>query len=284
MTDRNAADEAQRGLQETERYAAECSNTQQFAALVGAHASFTLEEESLAGCADLARQLELGVHIHVAEDPVDEKLTREKFGVGLVDRFANHGLLEIPDTIFAHGTHLVDSDIDRLGEHGNTLQLAHNPNSNMNNAVGYTPVAKWKTPVLLGTDGIGADMWREARTAQFKSHDGGCPLPFGKSLTMLAESARFASRLLGVRLGKLEPGAAADLVVTQYTPATPLSAENLAGHFLYAMGPEFVRHVMIDGRWCLRDGEVVSCDEQSLRASSVDVARQLHERMVGLPD
>ncbi len=137
----------------------------------------------------------------------------------------------------------------------------------MNNGVGYTPVAKFARPPLLGTDGIGADMWREARVAEFKSHDAGLPLAFGQSLKMLGESARSASQCLGVKLGVLEPGAAADLVLTNYRPATPLSADNLAGHFLFAMGPEFVRDVMVAGWWLMRKGHVVTCDEPTLRAA-----------------
>jgi cytosine/adenosine deaminase-related metal-dependent hydrolase len=149
----------------------------------------------------------------------------------------------------------------------------------MNNGVGYTKVANSTLPVVLGTDGIGADMWREARTAEFKSHDAHAPLPFGGSLSLLAESARLASRSLGVTLGKLEVGAAADLVLTNYVPATPLNSDNLAGHFLFSFGPEFIRHVMIDGKWCLRDGQVVSCDERALRADSVRISRELWARM-----
>lgn len=282
VTDRNAPDEGQQGLMENVRYAESCVDSQQFAAMIGAHASFTLEETSLASCVDVAKRLKLGVHIHVAEDPVDKKVTQEKFGMGLLDRFEKHGLLDVPNTIFAHCTHLDEDQIARLSEHKNSIRLAHNPNSNMNNGVGYTPVAKWPQTPLLGTDGIGADMWREARTAQFKSHDAGLPVPFGQPLKMIAQSAEFASSALGTRVGVLEKGAAADLVVTSYTPATPLDATNLAGHFLYAMGPEFVRHVMIDGRWCLKEGKVTSCDEQSIRAHSVDVAHGLHERMSAL--
>ena len=78
---------------------------------------------------------------------------------------------------------------------------------------------------------------------------------------------------LGVKLGVLEAGAAADLVLTNYRPATPLTAENLAGHFLFAMGPEFVRDVMIGGWWVMRKGHVVTCDEAAIRARSVEVAR-----------
>lgn len=279
VTGRNAADEAERGVAENARFAEDCRGSQQFAAMIGAHASFTLKEDSLAACVDLAKRTELGVHIHVAEDPVDEQLTREKFGKGLLERFEQHGLLEVPRTIFAHGTHLSEADFARLNELASVIHLAHNPNSNMNNAVGYTPVARLQQPPLLGTDGIGADMWREARTAQFKSHDAGHPVAFGRPVEMLAKSAEFASNCLGVKLGSLDVGAAADLVITSYVPATHLDATNIAGHFLFAMGPEFVSDVMIDGQWRLRNGDVVSCDELGIRGRSVEVAQGLHQRM-----
>ena len=191
------------------------------------------------------------------------------------------GLLDVPNTILAHGTHFSDSDFAAVNER-ESLLLAHNPSSNMNNGVGYTPVAKLSRPPLLGTDGIGADMWREARVAEFKSHDAGLPLPFGSSLKMLAQSARFASQCLGVKLGVLEPGAAADLVLTDYRPATPLRDDSLASHFLFAMGPEFVRSVMIGGRWSLKDRIVLTCDEAAVRAQSIEVTRALYERMAEL--
>lgn len=282
VTDRNQANEARAGLAENERYIRECQRRAdgRFAAMVGAHASFSLQEQSLRGCVDLAYQLNVGVHIHAAEDPVDERITREQFGCGLIDRFKRVGLLDLPSTIFGHGTHLSDADIAVVNETA-TISLAHNPNSNMNNGVGYTPVAKFSRLPQLGTDGIGADMWREARTAEFKSHDAGLPLLFGASLSMLGQSARFASKCLGVKLGLLEPGAAGDLVLTNYRPATPMTAENLAGHFLFAMGPEFVRDVMIGGWWVMRKGHMVTCDEHAIRERSVEVARGLHERMAG---
>ena len=281
VTDRNRTTEAAEGLQENERYIATCQadGSGLFAGLVGGHASFTLQEDSLAGCVDLARRLGVGVHIHVAEDPVDEETTRREFGCDLVERFERHGLLDVPGTLLAHGTHLSPHGIGVLAEHRVSLTLAHNPTSNMNNAVGYTPVARMSLPVTLGTDGIGADMWREMRAAQFKSHDAGLPLPFGRPLNLLAESARFASRALGVRLGELAVGAAADLVLTDYRPATPLTAGNLAGHVIYAMGPEFVRGVMVAGQWRLRNRRATACDEAAIRAEAVEVTQSLWERM-----
>ncbi|MCI0333482.1 MAG: amidohydrolase family protein, partial [Planctomycetes bacterium] len=281
---RNWPDEGRRGLAENERFAKECAARAdgRFAAMVGAHASFTIEEASLTGCVELARRLGVGVHIHAAEDPVDERITRERFCCGLMERFERVGLLNVAGTILAHGTHFSDYDLAAVYERAN-LSLAHNPSSNMNNGVGYMPVLKFPRLTLLGTDGIGADMWREARVAEFKSHDAGLALPYGRSLAMLGESARIASSALGVKLGILDVGAAADLVMTNYRPATPLAAENLAGHFLFALGPEFVRDVMVGGWWLMRKGHVVTCDEPAIRARSVEVARGLHERMAAIP-
>ncbi len=281
VTDRNRETEAREGLKETARYAEELAKQRAclYAVLVGAHASFTLEEQSLKECVELAHALDVGMHIHVAEDPCDERITKEKFACGLLERFEQAGLLEVSGTILGHGTHLSGVDFARMKDYAGRLQLAHNPSSNMNNGVGYTPVAQVTMPVVLGTDGIGADMWREARVAEFKSHDAQLNLPFGKSLQYLAESARFASRALGVTIGSLEVGAVADLVLTNYRPATPLTSDNLAGHFLYALGPEFVRDVMIDGRWCLRKGQVVSCDEPAVRRDAAVQAQELWSRM-----
>lgn len=305
VTDRNRSGEGRAGLDENERYAKLCATRSdgRFAAMVGAHASFTMEEDSLVDCVELAGRIGIGIHIHAAEDPVDERITREKFGCGLIERFERTGLLDVPGTILAHGTHFSDADIAELNKGGwgraggelpddvptggslsldpghPVLTIAHNPSSNMNNGVGYTPVARYSRPPQLGTDGIGADMWREARVAEFKSHDAGLPIPFGQSLKMLGQSAHTASNCLGVKLGVLEQGAAADLVLTNYRPATPLTGNNLAGHFLFAMGPEFVRDVMVGGEWQVRGGAVVSCDEAAIRMRSVTVAETLYHRM-----
>lgn len=281
VTDRNRATEAAEGLSETRRYARSVQERKilQFAAMVGAHASFTLTEESLAACVACAEELDVGIHIHVAEDPVDERITQQRCRCSLLNRFERVGLLSVPGTILAHGTHLSMDDFARLREHKKSLHLAHNPTSNMNNAVGYTPVAQAELPIVLGTDGVGADMWREMRIAEFKSHDAHLPLRFGRSLSFLSESARFASRTLGVTVGSLDVGAAADLVLTSYRPATPLTSENLAGHFMFALGPEYVRHVMIDGRWCLRDGRVVSCDDAIVRDNARQEASDLWARL-----
>ena len=63
----------------------------------------------------------------------------------------------------------------------------------------------------------------------------------------------------------------------------PLSSDNVAGHFMFAMGPECVRDVMIDGWWVLRNGHVVTCDEAGERATAVEVSQKLYQRMAAIP-
>ena len=108
-----------------------------FAGLIGAHAAFTLEEDALDEMAELSKSLNSGVHIHVAEDPCDEDACRKAHGISLIDRLERRGLLK-PNSIFAHGTHLNPEAIARINSVG--LTMAHNPRSNMNNAVGYAPI------------------------------------------------------------------------------------------------------------------------------------------------
>ena len=281
-TDRHGPDGCYAGLEENHRYLEKHYGRpgNQFAGLVGAHASFTLEDETLGQLADLAADFDTGVHIHVAEDPCDEEDCQERHQQFLIDRLANARLL-MPESVFAHCTHLDPEAIVRVSRAG--LTVAHNPRSNMNNAVGYPLVASFRCPVMLGTDGIGSDMFAEAKCAWFKSRDERAGLTPNHVLAMLANSARRASAALDITLGKLEPGAAADIVITDYRPSTPLASENLAGHFVFAMGSHHVASVIADGEWALRDRVVQTCDETDTRSAGYDVAARLWERMAALP-
>ena len=132
-------DAARRGLAECERFLRAGGR-----GMVGLHAPFTCSDETIAAAAGLARDLGVGVHVHVAE--------------GAVDRAAGARLAAYadPSWLLVHCVHL---DRDLPGT------IAHNPRSNMNNGVGYARPAARPNPVVLGTDGIGADMLEEFRLA-----------------------------------------------------------------------------------------------------------------------
>ncbi len=249
-----------------------------FRALVGAHASFTLEDDSLRHCADLMRVYDTGLHIHAAEDCCDVEDTRSRFGKGVVERLAAFGALN-DHTILAHGTHLEGREIEATRAAG--AWLAHNPRSNMNNRVGYAPVKLFGNGLALGTDGIGADMFEEARFAFFKSSEEGLGLDADYWLRALASNQRLASNQFGVDLRRLSPGSAADLIILDDVSPTPITAENLASHFLFGFSSASVESVMVAGKFIIRDRKP-SFDATRIREGARLASRKLWDRMAEL--
>jgi len=277
-TDRHGPEGRSAGLEENRRYLEKRMQTysSQFAGLVGAHASFTLEDETLMQLAALADDFDTGVHMHVAEDPCDEEDCQEKYQMFLIDRLAGYKLLR-PTSIFVHGTHLDPAALLRINEAG--AILAHTPLSNLNNGVGYAPLPAYRCKAMLGTDGFGSDLFAELKVAWCASRHEQARLTPNHVLRLLATSARRASEALQITLGKLERNAAADVVITDYRPSTPLMSENLAAHFVFGMSSRHVKDVLIDGRWVLRGRQVQTCSEHHVCANAGEVAARFWQRI-----
>lgn len=278
-TDRHGANGRHTGIEENRRYLKECHARRDgmFAGLVGAHASFTLDDDTLEQLVGLADSLDAGIHIHVAEDGCDEEDAKSRGFSSLIARLDGAGVLR-PASVLAHCTHLSDDDTALLTERGVTT--AHNARSNMNNAVGYARPKRFSPPPMLGTDGIGGDLFAELKAAWYVSqHEHGGLSP-NELVAMLNRSARRASQSLGVTLGKLETGAAADVVLTDYRPATVLDTGNAAAHLIFGMQSRAVTDVMVAGEWLVRDRKAVQVDADAVRRDAVQVASELWLRMV----
>jgi putative selenium metabolism protein SsnA len=269
-TDRNGLAGAQAGVEENRDWLMR-NNGPSFAGLVGAHASFTLSEKSLRACAELAKEFNSGVHIHVAEDPCDQAKCRQR----LIDRLASAGILG-PKTILGHCTHLDKASLEIAKGAG--CWFAHNTRSNMNNAVGYAPVHWMGDRVALGTDGIGADMFEEVKFAWFKARDGRNGLGIAEVAGFLTGAQRLASHLLGVKLGSFEVGSVADLAVLDYPTPTPVTAGNFYGHLIFGLSSQYVTDTMVNGQWILRSRKIVGVDEQAARAKAAKVAAKVWKR------
>ena len=246
--------------------------------MVGAHASFTLSDESLDNCSKMMQIYDAGLHIHVAEDLCDVDDAHSKYGLGIVERLANHGLLN-QRTILAHGTHLDEREIRLALDAG--AWFAHNPGSNMNNQVGYAPVAQFGDRSVLGTDGIGADMFEQARLAFFKGRDAHGSNTPDDWIRTLARGQQLASESFGVDVRALAPGSAADLIVLDYNAPTPLAPDNLAGHLIFGMNSRLVDSVMVNGRFIIKNGQS-GLDEEELSRKARDVAARLWSRFTEL--
>jgi cytosine/adenosine deaminase-related metal-dependent hydrolase len=246
--------------------------------MIGAHASFTLSDETLARLRRATEETGTSLHIHVAEDKADVDDCRRRHGCSLPERLERHGLLH-SRAILAHGVHLTPDELDTV--HKNGGWIAHNPRSNMNNSVGTAPTAALKR-VALGTDGMDEDMLAEARAAFLKMRDAGRADAFQAALAMLAGGQRLAAALFGLPFGTLDAGAPADLVVFDYRSPTPLTSSNLGGHLLFGIDRSHVSSVLVGGRFVVRDRRLTTLDAGATLARARKAAQGLWERMAQL--
>ena len=235
VTDRHGPEGARRGLEESRRFLNEGG-----AGMVGIHAAFTCERETLEAAAALAQELGVGVHIHVAEGPEDKDAVRSLAG------------LTRDDSLLAHGVHLPD-------DHGLSGTILHQPHSNLNNSVGYANPARFDNPVALGTDGIGADMIDTFRLAYLMQRS--------VDVTATPETA----------WGWLEngwnliPECRNDRVAWSYDPMDPWHIA-----FTPSIRP---LEVEVEGEVVFKDGAPTRVDAAEIRAKAREQAARLHARL-----
>ena len=278
-TDRDGPERAAAGLAENARFlqSIRAGRHEPARGMVGAHASFTLSDATLDAVADLARTTGSGVHIHAAEDAEDETDSLARFGRRVVDRLALAGALD-DRTLLAHGVHLSPGEVAAVHAAGATV--AHNPRSNMNNGVGRAPVAALGDRLVLGTDGIGADMFEETRAAFFRRREEDLDTGSDWAVARLSAGAAVPARVFAEPLlGQVRPGAPADLVILEGTPPTPLDDATLAAHWIFGLSAGAVRDVIVGGELVIADRRSTRVDEAEVAAHAVDAARDLWRRM-----
>jgi len=284
VSDRAGAKKAQEGIEENLHFIefAQQSDKTMLSALFGLHASFTLSDATLMNCAEAALVSNTGFHVHVAEAISDVKDSLERCGKRVVHRLDDFGIMNA-NSIAVHCVHTDESEHELLAAKGVTV--IHNPQSNMNNAVGAAPVLKMMqrgVKVGLGTDGYAHDMLESLKAvAILQRHLQQDPsVGFNEQFKMLFENnAELVSGLFGVRLGVIEPGAAADIITMDYDPPTPLSAENAKGHLLFGLCGPLCTNAMVNGRFVMRNRTLLTCDEQDIRGQARASAPKLWAKM-----
>lgn len=279
-TDRHGPEGMRAGVAENARFAGEVAGdpageNRLLEAAIGAHAPFTNGEESLALLGEVVRSTDRGLHIHVAEDRFDPSHSRLMYGREVIERLELQGLLN-PRTIIAHGIYLTDADIELINSADATL--AHNCRSNMNNGVGYNERLPCFRNVVLGTDGIGSNVFEELRCAFFKHRDAGGPLGPQDFARFLHNGNTLLERYFERPFGRIEAGATADVVISDYQPPTPMEPGNLTGHLLYGMQAGDIRTSIVNGRIVMRD-RVVDADTDGIFERARSAARDLWKAM-----
>lgn len=277
------------GLEENRRFMAASRSApgDLVRAMVGLHAPFTVEDDTLAGAVALAREHAVGLHIHVAEDRADQDHSLARFGMRAIERLSRAQALD-GRTLIAHAIHLDAAERERVTAAGSWI--LHNPESNMNNAVGAADVVGLmgqKINVALGTDGMSSDMRAQARAAfLLQRHLHQDPrVAWMESLALLVENnARLASAIWGRPVGSLEEGGVGDVVLYDYDPPTPLTADNFGGHLLFGILGARVTTTIVAGVVRHDRGTFTSVDAAAVGAAARVAAKAFWQRFSATAD
>ncbi len=250
--------------------------------MFGLHASFTLSEDTLARCTEAMGSRNAGFHVHVAEGIADLEDSQKKYGKRVVERLRDAGILG-EKTLAIHNVHINEAEMDILRDTGS--MAVHNPESNMGNAVGCTPAMELLAhgvPLGLGTDAYTQDMFESLKVANLiHRHVKQNPsIGFMESMGMLfTTNAQICRRFFSTPLGVLAPGAAADVIVLDYSPHTPLQAGTIAGHVMFGLSGRCVDTSMINGRFVMKERVMQTVDEEAVLAKSRAQAADFWKRV-----
>jgi len=280
VSDRN---EAGGGIRENERFIQKVGKGDgQIAAMMGLHASFTVSDETVETCVGIARDAGVGCHIHVAEDAADREDSLEKYGVPTVERLHKLGVTG-EKSIFVHCVHVDESEMDTMA--ATKTIVVHNPESNMNNAVGVTQILKMLEKdilVGLGTDGMASDMLSQMRCAyllhRLDNRDPRVAFMEAPQL-LLGNNGNIVERQFGIRVGELAEGLPADMAILDYYPPTPLDENNFLGHLIFGLTDATVDTTVCRGQILMKNKKITTLDEEHIAARSRELAPKMWQRL-----
>ncbi|WP_126663926.1 amidohydrolase [Haloterrigena salifodinae] len=243
------------------------------------HSLTTVDGEYLEEFVPQARDLGVPIHYHANETEDEVVPIVEEEGVRPLAYAAEKGMLEDGDFV-AHGVHVDESEIGLLAEAGTSV--IHCPASNMKLASGMAPVQRMHeagVTVGLGTDGAASNndlsMLDEARDAAMigkLAADDASAVPAEAVVEMMT---RGSAEAIGLDTGRLEEGAPADLAVIDLEEPHLTPRHDLVSHLAYAAAAADVRHTVCDGQVLMRDREVLTLEEDAVRARATEAAEML---------
>ncbi len=285
VSDRDGEEKCTQAIKENGEFIRHCAqqNNPMIKAMFGGHALFTMSDKTFERCV-MENNGMTGFHIHVAEGMNDVYDSLRNYGCRPVNRLLNHGVLG-PKTLLGHCIHVNPAEMDIIKETG--TMVVNNPESNMGNAVGCAPILQMiKRGILvgMGTDAYTFDMLESLKVALIIQRHNAC-LPnvaWGEVTGMLFNSNReICARYFDEPLGILKPGAAADVIVMDYKPFTPFSADNIDGHMIFGMTGRQCETTMCAGKLLMKDRELIGIDEQAVNAKTLESAAQLWNQLNG---
>ncbi len=285
VSDRDGEDKARESVLENEAFIrhAQADDSGMIAGMMGMHASFTISDKTMELCA-AHKPSGAGYHIHVAEGIEDLHACLRVHGKRIIDRLMDRGILG-EKSLAAHCIYINKHEMELLRE--TDTCVVHNPESNMGNACGCPPTMELvHTGVLtgLGTDGYTHDMLESYKVANVlhKHHLCDANAAWSEVPLMLFENnARIAARYFDRPLGVLKEGAAADVIVLDYIPLTPMDENNVNSHVLFGMSGRSVVTTVAGGKVLMKDRVLADLDEEKIMADCRQAAKELERSING---
>jgi putative selenium metabolism protein SsnA len=282
VTDRDGQEKAEQGIHENSRFINKLKATPSALtrATFGLHASLTLSDETLQK-ARKACPVDIGMHIHAAEDQADQEDSLKKSGMRVVNRLDHFGILG-PKAILAHAVHVNDQEIESLIR--SRSWITHQPRSNMNNAVGLPKVEQIMASggrVCLGNDGFSNAMWEEWKAAylghKLITHD-----PRRMPADIIARMAIYnnadlISQLYGQSIGRLIPGAQADIIIVDYKPFTDVNPGNLPWHIVFGFQESMIQTTIVAGKILMQERKLLNLDENGIASEAMRLSKEVWE-------
>ncbi len=234
------------------------------------HAPYTCDDDFLRAARDRAADLGVGIHIHVAETRGQTEAHVQKRGLTPIRLLDDLGLLKLP-TLLAHAVGATADDIRLLADR--PAGVAHCPKTYLKLAMGIAPVHAMRqagVAVGLGTDGAVSnntlDVWESLRLMALTQKEAtGAPenLPLGETLAIaMRGSAQVVG--LGDRLGAVEPGKLADLILVDLDGAHHQPLHSVPASLVYAARASDVQTVIVNGRVLMRDRKLLTLDKAEI--------------------
>lgn len=253
---------------------------------VAPHAPYSTTPEILKACAELAKEFDVPLHIHISETAFEVENMRNEQGMPVVPYVKKQGLLEAK-VIAAHCVHIDVGEIRTL--HHANAGISHNPSSNLKLASGFAPVTKMLeigVNVGIGTDGPASnndlDMFEEVRLASFAakaSSNDPTALPAATALLMATRLGAQALHI-GDITGSIEVGKRADLILVDTSPLhnSPRFLRdpmNAYAQLVFASKSTDVTDVMVNGKWLMREHKLLTLNEKELIDQAREVAKKI---------
>lgn len=284
VSDRDGEKIALEGMRENVDFIKHCKelNSDKLKAMFGLHASFTINNKTLESASIYGNDLNSGFHIHCAEASSDEEHCEKNHNLRVVERLNKFGILG-DKSIAAHCVHVNEKEMEILSDTKTTV--VHNPQSNLNNAVGIADVIKLintGVKVGLGTDAMTVNMPEELRVGLWAQHikndNPSCGFMEMTSL-LLKNNPDIASKHFGIPLGVIQEGAAADIILIDYFSPTPLDENTYLGHIVFGLSQSTVDTTIASGK-ILMENKILSIniDEAGVNAKASELTKDLWNR------